>query len=229
MKRIIVPGWAVIPELYAPLMPATSTSAICDFQFFKGDSAENLVGSGAMLRSCCDVPCVIHAHSLGAMLALGAIGNIPSAKALVVYSGFAKFARSGADNPHGQPPDVLDMMKKHVVENPERLVRNFYRSMFYPAKYGGDFPASYNIQCLACGLGLLASCDFRSNIASVRVPVLMLHGKKDKVVDFGIAEELASILPDARLHLFEDAGHALPFTHTDECRAVTEDFIHGIK
>lgn len=185
------------------------------------------MGFSGKFQDLCGSPCVVFAHSLGAMLSLGAIPSAANAKALVIFSGFAKFAES-ADNPYGQPLAAIDMMKKHLADNPAGLLRNFYRSMFHPVRYAGRYPTSFNINCLSEGMGLLESGDFRSSMESVTIPVLLLHGKKDRIVDFRISEELASKLPSARLKLFEDAGHALPFTHTLECLEHIEGFLHDI-
>ncbi len=230
LKKVLVPGWAVMPELYGPLI-GDPGSDIYDFSFFSGESTDQLVNFDSLIGSFCDSPCVLHAHSLGAMLCIGALPRLPNVKALIIYSGFAKFARTGEDNPYGQPPEIIGMMKRYIAENPESLVKNFYRTMFHPERYAGAYPGILNIACLACGLGTLSANDCRANVAGIRIPVLLLHGAKDRVADVKLAEELASALLDSRLHVIDDAGHALPFTHADKCRTLTGNFFsdHDIK
>jgi pimeloyl-[acyl-carrier protein] methyl ester esterase len=48
-------------------------------------------------------------------------------------------------------------------------------------------------------------------LAQVKTPTLVLHGTRDARVPLTTAHCLAEHLPDARLHLFEAAGH-LPIT-----------------
>ena len=45
-------------------------------------------------------------------------------------------------------------------------------------------------------------------LAKVEVPVLTIHGRKDRSAPFGGARDWAALLPNARLLTVEDAGHA---------------------
>lgn len=49
--------------------------------------------------------------------------------------------------------------------------------------------------------------DTAGRLSRLGMPVLVLHGAHDRVVPARNAELLASRIPDARLHLFADAGH----------------------
>ncbi|HEY2806090.1 MAG TPA: alpha/beta hydrolase, partial [Gemmatimonadales bacterium] len=59
---------------------------------------------------------------------------------------------------------------------------------------------------------------------SVRVPTLILHGRWDPV-PVAASETLASLLPDARLVVFEDSGHALYAEETDRFVQVLDEFL----
>jgi len=56
----------------------------------------------------------------------------------------------------------------------------------------------------------LADVDQRKTLATIEVPVLVLHGRQDGFVSFSGAEAALGLWPDARLVEFEDSGHA-PF------------------
>ncbi|QXR00264.1 alpha/beta fold hydrolase [Streptomyces sp. WY228] len=57
--------------------------------------------------------------------------------------------------------------------------------------------------------------DLRAAQASVRVPVAVLAGEKDKVIRPELGRELAAALPDATFTLLPGAGHVLPLESPD--------------
>lgn len=66
----------------------------------------------------------------------------------------------------------------------------------------------------------LAGLDLRERLPAIAQPTLILHGRHDPV-PVAASELLASRLPDARLVVFEDSGHAL---YVEE----TERFVHEL-
>lgn len=51
-------------------------------------------------------------------------------------------------------------------------------------------------------------------------PTLILHGGQDVMTPLANARILATRIPNAELHMFEDAGHAAPLEHPQSCRAL---------
>lgn len=49
--------------------------------------------------------------------------------------------------------------------------------------------------------------DVCDRLADIRQPVLVLHGRQDRMVPLDRGEELARRLPNARLHVLDPAGH----------------------
>lgn len=60
------------------------------------------------------------------------------------------------------------------------------------------------------GLEILRTSDLRMQLAELDMPTLVMHGAEDKIVPSGAGRYLAQALPQARLQLLEQAGHA-PF------------------
>jgi 3-oxoadipate enol-lactonase len=52
-----------------------------------------------------------------------------------------------------------------------------------------------------------ASFDVTGRLAEIRVPTLVLHGARDRIVPAASAQRLADGVADARLVIFPDAGH----------------------
>jgi pimeloyl-ACP methyl ester carboxylesterase len=58
--------------------------------------------------------------------------------------------------------------------------------------------------------------EFERLAASIRAPTLVVTDPRDRLVPFKTAEALIRVLPDARLHLIERAGHHLPLRVPEE-------------
>jgi pimeloyl-ACP methyl ester carboxylesterase len=52
-----------------------------------------------------------------------------------------------------------------------------------------------------------ASLDVTSRLAEIRIPALVIHGAKDRIVPAASAQRLADGIAGARLVVFPDAGH----------------------
>ncbi len=55
----------------------------------------------------------------------------------------------------------------------------------------------------------LVALDLRAELPKIEIPVAIFHGVKDKLVEFGLAEELHKGIKDSYLVKFENSGHAL--------------------
>lgn len=62
---------------------------------------------------------------------------------------------------------------------------------------------------------LMAGWTIVDGVESLRVPVLLAHGRHDYVVPFTMWDDIVNKMPDARLHLFERSGHQ-PFFEEPE-------------
>ena len=70
--------------------------------------------------------------------------------------------------------------------------------------------------------------DYKADMRSIKCPVLMVHGDKDRVVSLSGSEEAVGIFPDARLHVIEGAGHVfMTAPQQEEFLCVTDEFLKG--
>jgi len=222
LGNIILPGWAVDTALYTAV--SESPDVVYDFGFFSGKASGLPPVFDSEIKNMCASPCIITAHSLGSILAFRKISGLRNVKALIVCSGFAKFAKA-ADNLSGQPAEAIQAMKKQLRSNPAGLLKSFYRNMSFPSKHEFNVPETLDIPALDAGLDILLGCDCRASLAEIKIPVLVIHGREDRIVNVKMAEELAGNIRFSRLHVFKNAGHAVPFTHSNESRKITEKFL----
>lgn len=60
-------------------------------------------------------------------------------------------------------------------------------------------------QCLVA----LRDTDLREDMAKIKMPTLIMHGKKDKICSFDLAEQMNAGITHAQLIAFEESGHSL--------------------
>ncbi len=80
---------------------------------------------------------------------------------------------------------------------------------------------------LAAALAVMADTDLRAGLEAVRVPALVVHGGKDRIVPVAAGRWLASHLPAAEAMLLPDAGHAPFLTEDTVFYAAAERFLNG--
>ncbi len=57
---------------------------------------------------------------------------------------------------------------------------------------------------------ILARHDYQAQLRSIATPALVMCGREDRITPPQLSEELASLLPAARLEWIDDAGHMSP-------------------
>lgn len=68
-----------------------------------------------------------------------------------------------------------------------------------------------------------------TRLGAVGVPTLVLHGTGDVVVPWQKGAELAELVPGARLHLLDGAGHNFLTDATEEANRVVQDFLAAVE
>ncbi len=65
-----------------------------------------------------------------------------------------------------------------------------------------------------------------SELAAIQIPVLMVHGRDDRVVPWRISSaQLLDLLPDSRLHVLSGCGHWTMIEKTADFLAVVQPFL----
>lgn len=74
-----------------------------------------------------------------------------------------------------------------------------------------------------------ASTNYLSRLGEVRVPTLLLHGARDRVVPACCSKAAHRMLPDSRLHIFEDCGHWPPRERPEEFNRILASFLEDTR
>lgn len=81
-------------------------------------------------------------------------------------------------------------------------------------------PAAYRIAAEAVWLA-----DQRDRAEAIRVPALVTVGDQDLVTPVDLSNQLAGLIPDARMQVIRDAGHLGNLEKPDEFNRMVEEFI----
>lgn len=73
-------------------------------------------------------------------------------------------------------------------------------------------------QCLVA----LRDTDLREDMAKIKMPTLILHGKKDKICSFDLANQMKAGIGNSQLVVFENSGHSL---FLEETKKFNEELI----
>jgi len=67
-------------------------------------------------------------------------------------------------------------------------------------------------QCLIA----LRDTDLRNDLAKIKIPTLIMHGKKDKICSFDLAEQMNAGIANSHIIVFEKSGHSLFLEETQK-------------
>lgn len=136
------------------------------------------------------------------------------------------------DFPYNLPKSAVDDLIKLNYQDRPQLLSNF-------AKILSATETSLNegIGSWLNGIGLSASShataqclvalrdtDLRTDLAKITIPTLILHGKKDKICSFDLAEQMKSGISGSHLIAFEKSGHSLFLEETQKFNAALIKF-----
>ncbi len=158
--------------------------------------------------------------SLGGLVALAWALRYPAqVERLVLYSTSPCFTRA-PDWDCGIEPEVWDGFARELARDPKRTL-----ARFAALQSQGDTEAASvlrqlraqlaaapapDARTLAAALAILGETDLRSELATIRQPVLIAHGARDRIVPLAAARYLQSALAHATLRVDDRSAHA-PF------------------
>lgn len=176
--------------------------------------------------------------SLGGQVALQAALAEPSRyRGLMLISATPCFLRR-PHWPHGLAPELLQAMIDGLGHDPEAVVRRFLalelhgssdvarqlRRLRSLAAVHGSPEAS----ALLGGLEYLAATDLSDRLQELHLPVLLIAGRRDRLVPPPAAEETARRLHGARLVPMESEAHAPFLTRPREVAGILRDFVNAV-
>lgn len=172
-----------------------------------------------------DVRAVIDMLELDNVSLLGfSMGGSIAIRYMTKHSGHhvSKLILSGAaapiftqqdDYPYGmKQEEVTDLIQATFDDRPKML--EDFGSMFFAKEKSEPFTTwFFNLGLDASPHGTIKSAealrdeDLRSELANVKVPTAIFHGKQDQICPFEFAEEMHRGIENSTIIAFEDSGH----------------------
>jgi len=168
-------------------------------------------------------------NSMGGALALALALEIPERirKVVIMGSVGVKFPiTEGLEFIWGYKPSIENMRKViwYLSSNPE-LVGDELVRLRYEASIQPGFQETYEKMFYPPYQKHLDEMDVEDKLGMINVPVLVLHGKLDKVIPWQISVRIFEKLPKAELHIFGDTGHWIMIEKRDEFNELVKNFL----
>lgn len=226
-KVVLLHGWGMHSGVWEDVVEALADHYRVTMMDLPGYGYSRLAKAGHTLKDLSHAVAAVAPQraswvgwSLGGLIAQRLAIDAPERIArLILVSSSPRFVRS-ADWPHAiefkvlqQFADGLDndyratlkrflALEVHGSEGAAEQLR-LLRGMVF--QHGEPDP-----RALADGLVILEHTDLRSEWDGIRCPTLLLMGERDNLVPAAAGAAIQALLPNARLHIFKQAGHA-PF------------------
>ena len=132
------------------------------------------------------------------------------------------FLMKTADNPYGAPKELMAAGRSRLLPDFPGRVASQIGPFFTPETSSAMvewIKAMMNQTSLLAALEiarLMKETDFRSDVAQINVPTLVIHGDKDQSAQLEITgRRTAALIPGASLKIYEGAPHGIPLTHAN--------------
>jgi non-heme chloroperoxidase len=139
------------------------------------------------------------------------------------------------NNPGGIDGEVFDGIKRGVLGDRQAYLAGLLKDVFLGADHAATNPVTPEMvdavlaMAMQASVAATAACvdafgktDFRAELASVKVPTLVLHGTADNPVPFAMAKATAAGIAQSKLIEYRDASHGIVLTERDR---VTRDLL----
>jgi non-heme chloroperoxidase len=184
-----------------------------------------------------DVTLVGHSMGTGEVARyLGTYGADRVARAVWI-SPIPPYLLAGEDNPEGIPVQLFDGFEAAATADNPAWMKGFLDDFYNLDLLGGTlvseqaFQASWNIATTASAVAALAciktwQTDFRGDVATIDIPVLVIQGDADRILPFpNTGMRLPALNGQVQLVVVKDGPHGIVWTHADQVNSALLQFI----
>jgi non-heme chloroperoxidase len=146
----------------------------------------------------------------------------------VIIGGIPPYLLKTHDNPEGVEGSIFEGIQKAVAADRYAFFTEFFKDFYNTDIHLGKrvseqaVQANWNVASIASGIASLACVptwheDFRSDVAKIDVPTLIIHGDSDRIVPFASAgQRTAKLVKNAELVVIKEGPHNIAWTHAEE-------------
>ncbi len=174
----------------------------------------------------------------GAVLCGFSMGGAIAIRYVSAYNGthVSKLALVGAaapiwtqrkDFPYNLPKSAVDDLIELNYQDRPKLLSDFAKIFSATETSLNEGIGNWlNGICLSASSHATAQClialrdtDLRSDLGKIKIPTAIMHGKKDKICSFDLAEQMKAGISDSHIVAFENSGHSLFLEETHKFNA----------
>ena len=128
---------------------------------------------------------------------------------------------------------IMDAIRKDRFGFFDGFFQNFYNADVYLGSRVSEavLHSSFNVASLSSAKATLECVtawgeDFRTDVATIKIPTLIVHGDSDRIVPLEASgARLAKLIGGSELVVIKDGPHAIGWTHAEELNKAMLDFI----
>ena len=169
---------------------------------------------------------VLGGFSMGGSIAVryAAGDNGTHISKLALFGAAAPIWTQRKDFPFNLPQSAVDDLIKLNYKDRPKLLSDFAKIFSATETSLNEGIGSWlNGICLSASSYATAQClialrdtDLRADLAKITIPTLIMHGKKDKICSFDLAEQMKASILNSHLVVFENSGHSLFLEETEK-------------
>jgi len=162
---------------------------------------------------------VLGGFSMGGAIAIHFVSKYKGAHVskLALFGAAAPIWTQRKDFPYNLPKSAVDELIELNFKDRPKLLSNFAKIFSATETSLNEGIGNWlNGICISASSQATAQClfalrdtDLRSDLAKITIPTLIMHGKKDKICSFDLAEQMKTGISDSHLIAFEKSGHSL--------------------
>jgi len=158
-------------------------------------------------------------------------------RAAVLVAPLLPFLLKTHDNPEGIDRSVFDGLTARIAADRPAAMKDFLDDSYNVDLLGGDrvsdqaWQNSFYVAIAASAhsaLSCVTACleDFRGDLATISIPILVIHGDQDRVLPYeATSRRLPALLKNTRFTIIAGGPHAIIWTHADEVNQALLHFI----
>ena len=172
---------------------------------------------------------VLGGFSMGGSIAIryASIDDSAHVSKLALFGAAAPIWTQRNDFPYNLPVSAVDELIELNYKDRPKLISNFAKILSATETSLNEGIGSWlNGICLSASSYATAQClialrdtDLRSDLKKISIPTLIIHGKKDKICSFDLAEQMKAGISNSHIVAFENSGHSMFLEETEKFNA----------
>jgi pimeloyl-ACP methyl ester carboxylesterase len=162
---------------------------------------------------------VLGGFSMGGSIAIrfAALDQGTHVSKLALFGAAAPIWTQRVDFPYNLPKSAVDELIELNYKDRPKLLSNFSKIFSATETSLNEGIGSWlNGICLSASFHATAQClialrdtDLRNDMTKITIPTVIMHGKKDKICSFDLADQMKAGIADSHIIAFEDSGHSM--------------------